>query len=61
MFGSVFCFQISVSIYTISNTFILGLVAGNVVGYYAAQKSYIWRYKSMYGTSSIVHYISLYG
>lgn len=45
-----FISRISVSLYTVSNTFILGLVAGNVaVGYYAAAEKLYLAIQSMYG------------
>ncbi|OXG08335.1 PST family polysaccharide transporter [Flavobacterium araucananum] len=45
-----FVSRISVSIYTVSNTFVLGLVAGNVaVGYYAAAEKLYMAVQSMYG------------
>jgi PST family polysaccharide transporter len=45
-----FVSRISVSIYTVSNTFILGLVLGNVaVGYYAAAEKLYLALQSMFG------------
>jgi PST family polysaccharide transporter len=45
-----FISRISVSLYTVSNTFVLGLVAGNVaVGYYAAAEKLYMAIQSMYG------------
>jgi PST family polysaccharide transporter len=45
-----FVSRISVSLYTISNTFVLGLVLGNVaVGYYAAAEKLYSAIQSMYG------------
>lgn len=45
-----FISRISVSLYTVSNTFILGLVLGNVaVGYYAAAEKLYMAIQSMYG------------
>ncbi|TDX12229.1 oligosaccharide flippase family protein [Flavobacterium sp. S87F.05.LMB.W.Kidney.N] len=45
-----FVSRISVSIYTVSNTFVLGLVLGNVaVGYYAAAEKLYLALQSMFG------------
>jgi PST family polysaccharide transporter len=45
-----FLSRISVSLYTVSNSFVLGLVAGNVaVGYYAAAEKLYVAVQSMYG------------
>lgn len=45
-----FISRISVSLYTVSNTFILGMVLGNVaVGYYAAAEKLYMAIQSMYG------------
>ncbi|MBS7254390.1 oligosaccharide flippase family protein [Flavobacterium branchiicola] len=45
-----FVSRLSVSLYTVSNTFVLGLVAGNIaVGYYAAAEKLYMAIQSMYG------------
>ncbi|WP_035647887.1 oligosaccharide flippase family protein [Flavobacterium sp. ASV13] len=46
-----FMSRISVSLYTVSNSFILGLVAGNLaVGYYSAAEKLYTAMQSMYGS-----------
>lgn len=48
-----FISRISVSLYTVSNSFVLGLVLGNIaVGYYAAAEKLYMAIQSMYGPLS---------